>query len=170
MSKKVFMLCGIPGSGKSTFAKLQKGFVHVSRDEIRFEMVKEGEPYFSKEREVYKEYINSIKVGLQNPYANGVIADATHINRKSRKAIMKSIRKACGKDVEFYAIWFNTSLYQAMRNNLKRSGTRAYVPQHVIIDMRKRAEVPTKKEGFKDVMAYEFGEIYRGDVIYDLSN
>lgn len=154
--KKVFMLCGIPGSGKTTYAKEQKGYIHVSRDAIRFELVKKEEPYFSKERQVYKTFINDIKVGLQSPFFGGVIADATHLTKKSRKAVMKDIRKAYGKDVEFYAIWFNISKTQALKNNYKRIGTRAYVPIDVIFDMAERAEIPTKEEGFKEVLlAYD---------------
>ena len=63
---KLWVMCGVPGTGKSTWIKnnLSKfeGEVEViSRDEIRFSMVSEGEEYFSKEDEVFKEFINRIK-------------------------------------------------------------------------------------------------------------
>ena len=52
--KKLYVMCGGPGSGKSTWIKKNlptfKGYTKVvSRDEIRFSLVKEGEEYFSKE-------------------------------------------------------------------------------------------------------------------------
>jgi hypothetical protein len=53
-------MCGIPGSGKSTYLKTRfiQPPVVVSRDEIRFKMVREDEEYFSHEKEVYNEFIN----------------------------------------------------------------------------------------------------------------
>ena len=54
----LFIMMGAPGAGKSTFIKNLKGEsgIPISRDQIRFSMVKEDEPYFSKEKEVYKEF------------------------------------------------------------------------------------------------------------------
>ena len=59
--KRVYVMCGIPGSGKSTLAKQLAAEVKcsvniVSRDQIRFSMISENEPYFSKEKEVFKEF------------------------------------------------------------------------------------------------------------------
>ena len=50
--KKVWLMCGIPASGKSTWAREHQemfGGVIVSRDEIRFSIVKDDEEYFSHE-------------------------------------------------------------------------------------------------------------------------
>ena len=51
--RNLFVMVGVPGSGKSTFLKENfegKGNVKiVSRDAIRFSFVKPDEPYFSKE-------------------------------------------------------------------------------------------------------------------------
>lgn len=49
----LYILCGPSGCGKSTwrneFIKDYNNRIHyVSRDEIRFSLVKEGEDYFSK--------------------------------------------------------------------------------------------------------------------------
>ena len=61
--KKVWLMCGIPGSGKSTWAKkrlMENGGIWISRDEVRFSMVKEDEDYFSKECEVFDKFIANI--------------------------------------------------------------------------------------------------------------
>ena len=72
--KQFYIMCGIPGSGKSTFAKkiteiYEKHNISietVSRDEIRFSLIKPGEDYFSKEKEVFSIYIENLKKSLNN--------------------------------------------------------------------------------------------------------
>lgn len=49
----LYVICGIPGSGKSTWIKNHTSSeILVSRDAIRFDMVKEDEPYFSDRKSV----------------------------------------------------------------------------------------------------------------------
>ena len=65
---KLIMMVGAPGSGKSTFAKTMaeeyKNMVIVSRDEIRYSIVKEDEEYFSREDDVIAEYYYTIAKNL----------------------------------------------------------------------------------------------------------
>ena len=63
MEKTLIMLCGCPGSGKSTWTqqyKENKKVVIISRDEIRFRLVSEKEEYFSKETQVFNIFISEI--------------------------------------------------------------------------------------------------------------
>ena len=49
--KTIWLLCGTPGSGKSTWAKSQiekNGGIWISRDVIRFEIIEDG-PYATVE-------------------------------------------------------------------------------------------------------------------------
>ena len=52
MSKTLWLMCGAPGSGKSYFAKNilinDDHWFYVSRDEIRFRIIKNDEEYFSR--------------------------------------------------------------------------------------------------------------------------
>ena len=54
MTKTLWLMCGAPGSGKSWFAKnilkTDDTWQYISRDEIRFSLIKEGEDYFGKEK------------------------------------------------------------------------------------------------------------------------
>ena len=53
--KKVWLLSGIPGSGKTSWAKKrieEHGGIHCSRDEIRFSVLEDDEDYFAHEDEV----------------------------------------------------------------------------------------------------------------------
>ena len=87
MKNKLYIMCGIPGSGKSTYAKTYlTNTLYVSRDEIRFKLVKEDEDYFSKENEVFDTFIAKINEGLRQSL--DVVADATHLNSKSRLKLL----------------------------------------------------------------------------------
>ena len=53
----LYLMCGCPGSGKSTWAakNVGPGDVIISRDQIRFDMLNDGEAYFCKENAVFNE-------------------------------------------------------------------------------------------------------------------
>ena len=60
--KNFYVLCGIAGSGKSTWINNHlaafKGYTKVvSRDDIRFMIDNVDEEYFSKEKQVFKKFI-----------------------------------------------------------------------------------------------------------------
>ena len=85
---KLYIVMGTPGSGKSTWIQnhLDEHSVWVSRDDVRFSMVAEDEEYFSKEKQVFKEYTRRINNALENGY--DVFADATHLNKASRNKLL----------------------------------------------------------------------------------
>ena len=87
-------MCGAPASGKSWFAKnilMDNDTLYVSRDEIRFAIIKNEDNYFSKEKEVYKTFIEKIRKGLTDNKIERVFADATHLNEKSRKKLLNNV-------------------------------------------------------------------------------
>ena len=52
VKKKLYLMCGPAGSGKTTWIREHATpgvSAHISRDRIRFSMVKEDEYYFSRE-------------------------------------------------------------------------------------------------------------------------
>ena len=149
---KLYILCGIPCSGKSTWAK---GFLmdayHISRDEIRFSMLKDGEEYFSHETEVYKEFIYEIAQTLMHGY--DVIADATHINKSSRSKLIKAIDQYYTNYQIVYVV-FNTPLTRCQTLNATRTG-RNFVPPVAIETMSNRFSVPTLEEDSRAIKIIE---------------
>lgn len=143
---RLFIMCGIPGSGKTYFCKNKvKGkHIYVSRDEIRFALLNEDDDYFSKEKEVWKYFVAKIEAGLEK--GEDVYADATHLNPASRAKLMN-----CFVDVgEINAIYFDIPIEVIKKQNAQRSG-RAYVPEEQINSMAKNYQIPEYKEGFKHI-------------------
>ena len=144
--QKLYIMSGCPGSGKSTFAKnflMNENTLYVSRDEIRFSMVKEGEEYFSKENQVFNEFVRRINEGLSRGY--NVIADATHLTEKSRSKLFFRLY-ANLSNVEVVAVILDIPYEICIERNEKRSNTRAYVPYRELIKMYKRFNCPDFKE------------------------
>lgn len=160
MIKNLFVLVGVSGSGKSTLAKkmaeeLGTSAKIISRDEVRFSMVAEDEEYFSKENEVFKEFIRQIKESLKTN--QNTIVDATHLNSGSRTKLLRAI----GTDLEgatVSAVVVLNDLETILKQNDEREG-RAFVPRSVIRRMHTTFEAPTLEEGFKEIMFYKNGEL-----------
>lgn len=154
---KLYLMCGIPGSGKSTYLKTRFSQPPrvISRDEIRFSMVNEDEEYFSKEKAVYAEFIRQIKEALETN--TEVFADATHLNEISRAKTLRSLGESL-KDVEVNVIWVRVPVETALTQNENRKGTRSYVPKSVIRRMHSQVTPPTKEEGFDHIYVFENGK------------
>ena len=143
---RLIMMMGIPGSGKSTWIK--KNFPNVepvSRDAIRFELLQEGEDYFAHEDEVFDKFIHQIVGSLAVDEVT--IADATHLNVKSRAKVLNRVRKFA----DFIEIvWINPPLETAFKQNDMREGL-AWVKHGIIRRMWFSMETPTKLEGFDKI-------------------
>lgn len=149
MKQRLYIMIGCPGSGKTTFAKNKlitpqnSRILYISRDEIRFSLLKEGEDYFLREKEVYREFIFQIYDGLRKGY--DIIADATHLNTKSRNKLFKNIPNDL-TNVEVVAIYMRTPLEKCIERNEKRKGTKTYVPVDSLRKMFFAIQPPTIEE------------------------
>ena len=148
---KLMIMVGLPGSGKSTFARHYveqsplMSTIWVSRDDIRYSFLSDGDEYFSKEKEVFDFFVKAINEGLEK--GKKVIADATHLNSRSRKKLLSRITVP---NIQIEAWVMDTPLEECLKNNAKRSG-RACVPDKVIFDMFQNFEYPTFEEGFTTI-------------------
>ena len=140
--KMLWVMCGVPGSGKSWVAKhtLMRGlgWRYISRDEVRFEIVKDDEEYFSHETKVYNEFIRRIKTALNEEGVFNVIVDATHINWASRHKLLKALGLN-GDGV--ICVVVQNEMDEIIENNESRSG-RAVVPHAVVRRMSNQMTDP----------------------------
>lgn len=146
--KNIFVMCGIPGSGKSTWIKNKLdlfGGTWISRDKIRFELLKEGEEYFSHESEVLEDFYKYIKESSLNPNEKDIYIDATHLSPKVRQTTLNAICKF--GEMQIIAVNFDISLNEALKRNEQRSGL-AKVPRSVIRRMHSQKVSPGFEEGF----------------------
>lgn len=142
---KIFLLCGVPGCGKSTWAKDRVNekpqAIIISRDEIRFSLVKENEDYFSKEKQVYKTFIKNIQNAI-NSGIKEIYIDATHINQISREKLLNNIDIPTSK-YQVIACFFDIPKRICKERNALREGRRQ-VPNHVIDNMYDQLRDPSE--------------------------
>lgn len=150
MKKHLYLMMGVPGSGKSTYAKniLKDGDIYISRDEIRYSLLTEEDDYFAKENEVIKTFIDNIDKSLVNEeYCGNVYADATHLSPKSRAQVLNQLKN---KD-KISAIYLDIPLDLILERNAQRKG-RALVPENVVRRMYNSITLPTKAEGIEELI------------------
>ena len=126
MGMTLWIMVGAPASGKTTFAKqhLAKddSWAYISRDEVRFSIITEQDKYFSKEKEVFKTFINSIIKNLKNPDIHNVIADATHLNWQSRNKLLQAIPTNLKKSLDIIPIVIEAEPRDIIERNKARTG------------------------------------------------
>lgn len=144
---KLYIMTGLSGSGKSTIAqKLAEenpNTVIVSSDAIREELTDKVEDQTENE-EVFKIFHNRIRKNLENK--KNVIADATNITMKSRRAIMTKVN---GLDVEKICYLIPKPYEQCKVDNKNRLHP---VPDEVLDKQIMRFQVPFKEEGWTHII------------------
>ena len=141
--KELVLMCGAPGSGKSTYIASHAGpnDIVISRDAIRFSHLHEGEYYFSHEDEVFKEFIEQIQTALNTSGIEKVYCDATHISQASRDKVCDKLNMENVKNI--LCIVILPSLEEVIKRNGNRRGhSRAYVPVSVVRRMYYQFERP----------------------------
>lgn len=142
---KFIMLCGIPGSGKSTYCekyKSNKDYVIVSSDSVREELGDVNDQ--SKNTEVFEIVHNKIKETLKNGY--NVIQDCTNLSRRRRIHFINNELKNI--PCEKICVLFATPIEICKRNNANRERK---VPEEVIERMVRNYDVPCMQEGWDDI-------------------
>jgi predicted kinase len=143
------MLVGLPGSGKSTYAKnLTKWFVWLSSDAIRKELYGD-ESIQGDNDKVFKILHQRLHQALLE--GKNVIYDATNISRKKRMSILS--QEPLLKNYFKEAIVFATSIEICIERQRTRERK---VPFDVIMRMARSFNYPLKSEGFDSVTRISF--------------
>lgn len=161
MTYAIMMLVGVPGSGKSTYAQGVKKeleseehtVAYISRDNIRFSMLDNGDLYFDKEGAVFDEFIRQINQAIEDGFEY-VIIDATHVSPVSRAKVLKRVRAP--SYVVLNIMVMDCSLETCIERNKKRTGIYK-VPVSAIQNMYKNFVYPEPDEFMK--YDYEFVRI-----------
>lgn len=141
---KLHLLCGIPGSGKSTLGKKLKGYV-VSTDSIR-KFLWQSETVFEHDVLVFDLASRIMEYLLLQ--GEDVVFDATNLRRRDRR---KFIQLAEKHQAQAYIHWVNSPLAIAIRRNACRERK---VPVPIIQKYQRTLQKPSLKEGVNRIKIY----------------
>lgn len=145
---KLYIMIGISASGKSTIAKQiaeRDNCIIVSSDAIRGEICEGGVSDQSKNEEVFRIFHRRIKENLLK--GNNVIADATNITIKSRKAIFDAVI-----NIDCYKIGYLVvkNIKDCIKDN--KNSDRVAVPDEVIYRQVRKFQIPFYEEGYNIIV------------------
>ena len=144
----LYMTVGLPGSGKSTWAKKQEHLTVISSDEVRAELYG-SEEIQDNPAKVFQIVHSRVKEQLKH---GDVIMDATNLNARKRAGFLSQFSGA-----RKVAVLFATNYERVLEQNRKRE---RQVPEHVIQRMRESFQPPTKWEGWDEIRIVWNGEGY----------
>ncbi len=138
----LYVMVGIPGAGKTTWAKSHPELDYIGSDELRRElygkeMTMRG--YGRVHRIMTQQAISYLLAGRD------VVVDSAHITASARRRLLKDIPP----HVRRVAVFLHTPLKQAFHNNRQRI---RHVPEAGITALHCLLDPPTKQEGFDEII------------------
>jgi predicted kinase len=150
MNNTIYIAVGLPGSGKSTYAKnfiKDKDIEYLSSDELRA-VFGSGETDQTCTNQVFGHIKRKVDEFLKD--GKNVLVDATSVNRRERSDYINTAKKYGAKVV---ALVFKMDRDGLITRNQKRGseGGRE-VPTFVIDKMLAKFEEPSTNEGIDEVI------------------
>lgn len=145
------VMVGPPGGGKSTVVDAlitqDHSKIVISPDEYRERFCNGNRGCQTKNKEVWSAVYSDLeRLFIERPN-NDIIFDATMINSKKRKPLLDIVKKAGHYNIVAVVVKPDTKTILAQ--NLKRKWS---VPEHIVKNMIRSFEMPTKEEGFDEVI------------------
>lgn len=142
--KKLILLIGIPGSGKTTLAQkiIAKGFQYINADKIREELYGNAAEQGDKE-EVFALFFKRLEEMMAE--GGNIIIDNTNLNPKQRKPILDRAVQFEYGDVQLWLL--DMPLELCLERNRSRD---RIVPEDIVANMHmelNRAGRPKRAEG-----------------------
>ena len=151
MAPHIIMMIGIPGSGKSHYAKelvkKEPDTILLSADEIRKELYGDISVQGNGNK-VFGILFDRIQKAIDE--GQNVILDCTNTTKRHH-TISALKNMGCG---EIMAIWLDTPIEVCIERNNARNDRKEPVPEDVIRKMHERLQMnpPTSGEGFNDII------------------
>jgi len=150
----LYMLIGIPGSGKSTWLAKQafdwtKTRI-ISTDNIIERRAREqGKTYSEVFQKEIKGATHQMNRDLKQAIASGddVVWDQTNLTKKSRASKLSEIPDSYRK----IAVFFSTPDDAELKRRLASRPGKT-IPANVVLGMRSQLERPSKAEGFDEIV------------------
>lgn len=152
MSRKntLIVLCGISGSGKSTFAEMlteHGSFGYACPDLIRKKLYGDASIQ-GNGKEVFKQAFESLSYYGANDF--DCVFDATNTTKKARKKVLEIARPHFDFIICYY---FYPLLHKSLNNMAKRE---RQVPREILARQINQWETPTVDEGFDYVCEIKY--------------
>ncbi len=146
---KLFVLIGLPGAGKSTFAQVvrerNKKIEYVSSDELR----KEFSEFKDNHSKIF-DIMNKRTIDMLRKN-NSVIYDSTNLERKYRIDLFNKIRTLSLENLKVEAVFIHNGLNKAIEQSKNRKN-RNDVNEKLIRDMYETMELPSVNKDCDEII------------------
>lgn len=150
---RLYLLVGVPGCGKSTYARQQlRHCLRISLDDLRLML---SGTFYDRTIEPAVAALGAVSLGTLlrrlRSWRRNAVLDATNVTRALRA---RGVSMAHRHGVDVVAVYFDCPIEVALARN---TGRPASVPEDVIRHFHAELEPPSLNEGFAEIIRIKVG-------------